>query len=566
MDRMGDKMERWMIIAIFFLLVVGVYVYMEYRRRQNRKRLLEKIRASWGEVPEREYTLDEFGKISHYFRKSMDESFSIDDITWNDLEMDDVFMCMNHTYSSLGEEYLYKMLRKPVFDEKVLAEREKLISYFQNPQNREKREKIQVDYAGIGRTNMIAMADYLYNFVGLETDGNAKHYIQILVLLASFVGIFFYPQLFVLIFIFAMGWSIKTYYDDKKLVENYFSCIQYLLLMTKFGADIAKLEIEELKPYAEVIAQVCRKLKPMNKKAFWINASGSGSMVDLFMDYFRLVFHVDLIAFNSLVKYAKEYLHDIENLIDQLGIVESCIAVASFRESMSYYAVPKLLHGKGAHFHADNLYHPMIEEPVANSIHEDRSVLVTGSNASGKSTFLKTVALNAVLAQTVNTVLAESYEANYYRVFSSMALRDDLQGQESYYIVEIKSLKRILDSINEEAPILCFVDEVLRGTNTVERISASSHILQNLSSRNVMCFAATHDIELTHMLEQIYSNYHFSEEIMDDDILFNYVLYKGRATTRNAIKLLGIMGYSEEIISQAEQTAARFLKEGTWTL
>ena len=129
-------MERWMIIAIFFLLVVGVYVYMEYRRRQNRKRLLEKIRASWGEVPEREYTLDEFGKISHYFRKSMDESFSIDDITWNDLEMDDVFMCMNHTYSSLGEEYLYKMLRKPVFDEKVLAEREKLISYFQNPQNR----------------------------------------------------------------------------------------------------------------------------------------------------------------------------------------------------------------------------------------------------------------------------------------------------------------------------------------------------------------------------------------------------------------------------------------------
>ena len=103
MDRMGDKMERWMIIAIFFLLVVGVYVYMEYRRRQNRIRLLEKIRASWGEVPEREYTLDEFGKISHYFRKSMDESFSIDDITWNDLEMDDVFMCMNHTYSSLGE-------------------------------------------------------------------------------------------------------------------------------------------------------------------------------------------------------------------------------------------------------------------------------------------------------------------------------------------------------------------------------------------------------------------------------------------------------------------------------
>ena len=196
----------------------------------------------------------------------------------------------------------------------------------------------------------------------------------------------------------------------------------------------------------------------------------------------------------------------------------------------------------------------------------DRGVLLTGSNASGKSTFLKTVAINAILAQTIHTCLADSYSGGLYRIMSSMALKDDLAGGDSYYIVEIKSLKRILNHSADEAnPVLCFVDEVLRGTNTVERIAASTQILKSLAGRKVLCFAATHDIELTHLLENYYNNYHFEEEIKEDDIVFNYQLRKGRATTRNAIKLLGVMGYEESIIKEAEAQAEHFLKTGLWT-
>ena len=147
-----------------------------------------------------------------------------------------------------------------------------------------------------------------------------------------------------------------------------------------------------------------------------------------------------------------------------------------------------------------------------------------------------------------------------------MALQDNLQGSESYYIVEIKSLKRILEHAKEELPMLCFIDEVLRGTNTLERIAASSQILKSLVKENVLCFAATHDLELTQILEQDYSNYHFQEEIRDNDILFNYQLYKGRAVSRNAIKLLQIIGYEKEIIEHAEWTAAHFLETGKWAL
>jgi DNA mismatch repair ATPase MutS len=211
-----------------------------------------------------------------------------------------------------------------------------------------------------------------------------------------------------------------------------------------------------------------------------------------------------------------------------------------------------------------DLYHPLLDNPVPNSISEERSVLITGSNASGKSTFVKTLAINAVLSETIFTSLSKSYKASYFMIYSSMALRDNIFSNESYYIVEIKSLKRIIDSLNEDIPALCFIDEVLRGTNTLERIAASSHILSSLAKSNTLVFAATHDIELTHILDKYYSNYHFQERISENEILFDYKLYEGRAVSKNAIKLLGMLGYSKDIIQNAEKAAEEFLKNGEW--
>ena len=148
--------------------------------------------------------------------------------------------------------------------------------------------------------------------------------------------------------------------------------------------------------------------------------------------------------------------------------------------------------------------------------------------------------------------MADSFESDFYKIMSAMSLRDDIQGGDSYYMVEIKALKRIMDEAKKEGfPVLCFVDEVLRGTNTIERIAASVQILKSLT-------------ELTHILENNYANYHFEEEIEDDDIYFSYKIMTGRATTRNAIKLLGIMGYDKNIISQAEMMANNFISTGNW--
>ena len=103
------------------------------------------------------------------------------------------------------------------------------------------------------------------------------------------------------------------------------------------------------------------------------------------------------------------------------------------------------------------------------------------------------------------------------------------------------------------------------GTNTVERIAASSEVLLQMSGKNCLCIAASHDIELTFILAESYRNVHFQESITDDGIVFDYKLYEGRASSRNAIKLLGLMGYDSKIVDEAKKRADRFADHGSWT-
>ena len=155
-----------------------------------------------------------------------------------------------------------------------------------------------------------------------------------------------------------------------------------------------------------------------------------------------------------------------------------------------------------------------------------------------------------------------------FRIYSSMSLQDDLESGDSYYMVEVKSIRRILEKVREAARdkkhVLCFVDEVLRGTNTVERIAASTQILKALAGGNALCFAATHDLELTKLLGGIYDNYHFEEEIAEEDIFFPYRLKEGPAVSRNAIALLKVLGYEENLVKDAEAMAETFLCTGKW--
>ena len=310
-------------------------------------------------------------------------------------------------------------------------------------------------------------------------------------------------------------------------------------------------------------------MKEFRKGSYLVASSNSiqDGLEGILISYLKICFHVDLIKFYSMLKSVDGHEADIDDMFAAMGELDALIAIASFREALPYYCLPELKAQTGEQIRCtmEDIYHPMIANPVPNSIYIHKGVLITGSNASGKSTFLKTVAINAILAQTIYTCTAQRYCGNFLRVLTSMALRDDLASGESYYIVEIKSLKRILKECETGVPVLCIVDEVLRGTNTIERIAASSRILRSLVKKNVLPLAATHDIELSYILEDVYENYHFEEEIVENDVLFNYLIKEGRATSRNAIKLLEIIGYDKKIIEDAQDAAKKFETTGSWS-
>ena len=565
------NMEKYIWIYVLVgAALIGVLIYTVVTSKKRRKaKILARVRARYGVLPQREYTEEEMHRIRTYFDMVHDEDdYFVDDITWNDLDLDLVFMAMNHTFSSVGEETLYDMLREPVFDEAELRERARLIDFFS--ENSRVREELEMAYAAVGRTKKYALVEYLRDFRTMELEPGWKPVIHMLLWLIP-IGVFFYsPAIGIVALLTVLIVNIYTYYKEKGKVEPYYVSLSAMAYLVNASEAISGVNAPELKAYMDMLKEETAPVRNLRKNLKWL---GSGKVLNsgmdfaqILIDYLRMMTHADFLVFNRMVNIVRNHEENILHIMQILGYLEALIAVSSYRQTIPFYCTGTFSSEKNRGMTVKNAYHPLIKEPVANSIDEEKSVLITGSNASGKSTFLRTTALAALMAESVATVHAMDYEAPFYRIFSSMALRDDIQSSESYYIVEIKSLKRIMDRMQGEVPVLCFVDEVLRGTNTVERISASSQILKNMSEDGAFVFAATHDIELTHLLENFYANYHFEEEVEDKEIRFNYLLKKGRATTRNAIRLLGIMGYDGEVIEKAEETAKRFTEEGVWEL
>ena len=283
-------------------------------------------------------------------------------------------------------------------------------------------------------------------------------------------------------------------------------------------------------------------------------------------DAFLTVTLLDLISYEFLKHRLGSRHDDVFAVHEQLGRLDAAISIASYRASLDHRADPVLHCERGGKrfLHGEGLRHPLLRDPVPNDCAADRPMLITGSNASGKSTYLKTVALAALLAQSIGTVPADSYEAGVFRIFSSMALRDDLMAGESSYVAEIRSLKRILDAAGEGDAVLCVVDEVLRGTNTVERIAASAELLRAMADAGVLCFAATHDGELCELLQDCCDLYHFEEQLGEEGMAFDYRLRAGRNTSRNAIRLLSRLGFDPALVDRADKRASRYLETGAW--
>ena len=190
-------------------------------------------------------------------------------------------------------------------------------------------------------------------------------------------------------------------------------------------------------------------------------------------------------------------------------------------------------------------------------------LLLTGSNMSGKTTFIRTVMLNALLGETLCTCFAERFTAPYMRLHSSIRISDDITEGTSYYLQEVLTVKRLLEDADRPAACLFVLDELFKGTNTTERIAAGKAVLARLNRGPHIVLAATHDIELAELLRgDGYELHHFREEVADGRLVFDYCLHTGPLTTRNAIRILELYDYPPELIAEAYDTQQKLLGNG----
>lgn len=550
------------IIIIVAGALILAFIYSEYYRRQQDKLLRLRLDKMWAEIPDEDYSAAKLEAIQKYSYRDKEDSNFIDDITWNDVDLDEIFMLINNTGSAIGEEYLYSLLRHPVLKVEELKKRNQLIEYLR--ENKEHRKQLQFVFHKAGKFKNISVYDTFNNLLGVTSKNIYRHVFQA-VLIPLFVTIIPFSMLIGILGIFVMiAYNIGTYMKYKSDIEAWINVYSFILRTLKLSKSISKYKIGELTPYIDKLEKLSTDFNKFKRgSSIVITENTSGDIVGFFLDYLRMMFHIDIIKFYSMLNVLKTKQDSLFELYETIGFLDSMIAIASFRDLLEVKCIPEFITGKDIEISVKELYHPLIDGAVSNSITTNKSVLLTGSNASGKSTFIKTLAINAILAQTVYTCTCSYYKANMFQIASSMALRDSIFESESYYIVEIKSLKRILDKINDEVPVLCFIDEVLRGTNTLERIAASSRILNSIAGKNAMCIAATHDLELTSILGN-FADYHFEEQIIDGQVLFDYKLREGKANSRNAIKLLEMLGYPSEIIVSATEAANEFNSTGDW--
>ena len=554
-------------IVLFIVLLMGA----EYLSSRNyQKKLLESIWQSYGTTSERSYKPGEMEYIGMYYLKHP-AAHQIDDITWNDLNMDSIYRKMNVSCSAAGDEYLYYRLRTPIYEKPEMEHMESQIGFFM--EHEKERHQVQRMMLNLGRMGNHSIYEYLEYLDTLGERNNTKYYLSNLILLAG-IGVMFVSLPIGMVILFGMlCHNFVGYFKEYKQIEPYITSFRYINRLLDSAEQLGRRKMSGIAGEQERLRECYRSMKGFIRNTYLIvfTEKGNGNPLGMLADYLRMSFYLDLIQFNKALRAVRGHMSEIDEMVTLMGQIETAIVIASYRYGLQgEYCIPMLRFGCDAdrHMAIERLYHPLLADPVKNSVVTDKGILITGSNASGKSTFLRAVAVNAVLAQTIHTCLADSYDAPVMRIYSSMSLKDDLLGGQSYYMVEISSIKRILDHVKkaeeEGCHVLCFVDEVLRGTNTVERIAASTQIMKMLCADHALCFAATHDVELTKLLEQEYDNYHFEERIEEDDIFFPYKLLKGPATTRNAIALLKMLGYDEQITAKAEIMAEEFLACGSW--
>lgn len=321
----------------------------------------------------------------------------------------------------------------------------------------------------------------------------------------------------------------KRYYSICKIIEQQTFTSEYLLsLQDKMYKPNATKAIKELDTILDAIKQ------RSNVMAFLL---------------FNSILLWDVHCKERFNQWILEYGESLDTWLEVIGELEALSSLQVILQIKPVTSFPSIESTKVPILQFKNLSHPLIsnDKAIDNTFTmESPLCVITGSNMSGKTTFLRTIGLNLMLAYAGGPVLAKEWHSSLLQIYTSMRIEDDVSGISTFY-GELLRVKEIVEASKQPNFMIAFIDEIFKGTNSNDRIIGAKETVKRLSLPHVLTFITTHDFELCQLEDDIKcSNYHFEEYYQDNKIYFDYKIKQGRSTTTNAQYLLKMVGIIED--------------------
>lgn len=248
--------------------------------------------------------------------------------------------------------------------------------------------------------------------------------------------------------------------------------------------------------------------------------------------------------YQNVYAYEKFKMNNHENINSYPTFfyeLEVLLSLGVIQQTKETYCTPTISNENEPELVVEGLYHPLLDNKVVANDFETKSntIMITGSNMSGKTTFMRSIGINVILAYTGAMVCAQKLKVSYLEVLTSIRVQDDLNEGISSFYAEIKRVKTMIEFSKQEKPALFLIDEIFKGTNSDDRIYGATKVIENLSKKWIISIISTHDSELTMLKVE---NYHFKEYYDNNSIKFDYLINEGPAKTKNAKYLLKMAG------------------------
>ncbi|MDK8275484.1 MAG: hypothetical protein QP763_00245 [Peptoniphilus duerdenii] len=542
---MKDLLLKYYDLTIMVLLFVGLYIILKiinYFKEKNFEKYIES-RAFIGRSEKLDIKRDY--DIVMKAQELLDFDFKVDSTTFYDLNLLDYIKRIDYSMSTMGASSLYARTREA---RPILKDLDTL-RYIR--ENQEETISLMAKFLSFGEIKNKELFTLLKN--GIEAKFSFELYVKFYPLIAALVlGLFFVSKISFLsgiTLILATNAIITK--DISKKTQGASKMLTMLGKFSKLGTDVLKTDlelesIERLRDYKTLLKKINRKTGSFYNKV--------GLDTDIFYELISTVTLHEAMLFLSIKDLVNENKENLCKLYFILGDIDNEIALSNLYYNLDLVCKAEVADKtEDISIEGEELHNPIIylkdkEESVGNTFKFTKDILLTGSNASGKSTFLRTIGINHLMAKTLGFVVAKKFKTTDTDIFTSIDIKDSIEEKTSYFMAEAKTIKKMIDNPGN----IYLLDEVFKGTNTIDRISAASSTLDYLSKQGFVV-AATHDIELTNILEKDFCNYHFEEVVTKDEIKFDYKLKEGRAATRNAIRILEMYDYPEIITKKARE-------------